>query len=146
MPMRADSVLILTTAELNPGCRRCRVVVILLGILVASSLVLGAGTSRAATGAAAFHPCPGTHELLSVSDVHNVTVAAACGVWTKVISHRQTFVRCHGRPLTEGSYPVVVKKLYRGWHLSEGKASPLRFSRGGQFFEGTGQDTPPYPC
>jgi hypothetical protein len=92
-----------------------------------------------------FHTCSGTHGLIAVGHLAGVSAKAACKVWG-ASADGHLLIRCHGKPLTLGTYQVVTVKVFRGWHVSEGRRALIRFRKGPRSFVGGGQDTPPYPC
>jgi len=92
-----------------------------------------------------FHTCSGTHGLIAVGHLARVSAEAACKVWV-ASEDGHLLIRCHGKPLHLGTYPVVTVKVFRGWHVSEGRRAPIHLRKGRRSFVGGGQDTPPYPC
>ena len=112
------------------GCHRVRPTalwIVLSLCLAFSPSAIAAGLANAvrsaqhapATRLAPYHQCAktGGASLLTVSAVHDVTVRAACSVWEGLLkSGRPT--RCSGKPFRLSTYPVLVRKRYRGWTIS----------------------------
>lgn len=122
------------------------------GVVAAGECTIEATAAYSFTLQAKAAPIPrtiscGARSLLDVGELHGLSRATACSVWTAAL-RSGPLTKCIGKPFTAGAYPVIIKRAFRGWTVSfvhVGYAA-IRFARSGRSFFGGGEDVPPYPC